>query len=128
MKLQKFHALVNIILGGVLALSPFVLFPVCDMLKADGSHMACWYSGIFIASMGVVIVILLFMKWRFIAGVLASGAAVACWLVPHEIIGLCADLSHDCQAVTMPAVGVLITLIVIVNVIELIMNFVRGGK
>ena len=128
MKLRKIFTLVNIILGIVLALSPFILFPVCNMLKSDGSHMGCWYSGIFITSMGIIIAALSFVKWRFIADVLAAGAAVACWLVPHEFIGLCADLSHDCQAVTMPAVGVLIILVVIVNVVELIVNFVRGGK
>lgn len=137
MKLQKVFVWANIVLGTILALTPFVLFPVCQSSKIDGSNMNCFYSGIFVTVLGVSIAAFSFVKYRVISAVLSSCAGVACWLVPNGVIriagenwacGLCADPTHACRAVTMPAVGVLVALIVAVNVISLIVNFVRGGK
>lgn len=118
--------------GVILALIPFVLFPVCESLRPDGSHMACWYSGIFITVAGVVIAILSCVKRFRVMSLIASMClAVSCWLVPHRVIdivplGLCGDLSHSCRAEMMPAVGVIVCVVVCVSFAGLIMGFVRG--
>ena len=49
--MKKILFILNAILGVVLALTPFVLFPVCGPMP-NGKHMMCHYSGIFIAGMG----------------------------------------------------------------------------
>ena len=56
MKTQKFLLWLNAALGAVLALTPFVLFPVCTEPRPDGTPMKCWYSGVFITIMGVLLV------------------------------------------------------------------------
>lgn len=118
--------------GILLALVPFVLFPVCDFLRPDGSHMACYFSGIFITIMGVLIAFLSLPK-KFPAArlILVMLCALSCWLVPNKIIsvppfGLCANPEHLCRASTMPVVGVLVIVIVAVCVACIILDFVRG--
>ena len=46
--LRKAFLVLNLLLGAVLALTPFVLFPVCGPMP-NGKYMMCHYSGIFIA-------------------------------------------------------------------------------
>ncbi len=122
---------INAFAGVILALIPFVLFPVCESLRPDGTHMACWYSGIFITIAGVVIAILSCVKrLRAVSFIASICLAVSCWLVPHKIIeisplGLCANVSHSCRAEMMPAVGVIVCVVVCVNFAGLIMGFVR---
>ena len=124
----------NVVLGALLALSPFVLFPVCSALRPDGTHMACWYSGLLITAMGAVIVLLSLMKKApAVRAVMSCGCALACWFVPNRIIalspfGLCADPEHACRASMMPAVGVLVIMIAAVCVAGLAADFVRGGR
>ncbi len=116
----------------ILALAPFVLFPVCDSLKADGTHMACWYSGILITFAGASILLLsLPKKFPALRLSLIALLAVMCWFVPQRIInlppfGLCAVPEHSCRASTMPAVGLLVIVIIAVSVSGVITSFVRG--
>lgn len=116
----------------VLALTPFVLFPVCDSLKADGTHMACWYSGLLITAMGVLIFALSLLKGHTAVRTGASiVSALACWFIPNRIItlqpfGLCAASDHACRASTMPVVGIIVIVIIAVSVSGLIVSFVKG--
>ena len=118
----------------VLALTPFVLFPVCDTLKPDGTHMACWYSGILITSMGAAIFILSLPKTQsYIRLILTLCAALVCWLVPNRIIavspfGLCGDVLHACRANTMIATGGIVSVLVMLSFVGLVMTFIRGDK
>lgn len=137
MKAQKFLSSANIILGILLALTPFIFFPVCEELKPDGNHMKCFYSGIFITSMGIIIAVsslLSFMrKLPSLMTLLSALCSVLSWFVPNGIIrfdaiGLCADVSHSCRAVTMPAAGIIALMILIVNAAFMIMNFIGENK
>ena len=115
-----------------LALTPFVLFPVCDSLRPDGTHMACWYSGMLITFAGASILLLsLPKKLPALRLSLIVLLAVLCWFVPQRIInfppfGLCAAPEHACRASTMPAVGLIVIMIVAVSVSGLVMSFVKG--
>lgn len=115
----------------VLALTPFVLFPVCDTLTPEGAHMGCWYSGILITVMGALIFILsLQKKQNSITFLLSMCAALSCWLIPNRIIhlqpfGLCANELHACRASTMPTVGITVVVLVALGVTGLVINFVR---
>ena len=137
MKIQKFIWSVILIAAFVIILTPFILFPVCDSLRPDGSRMSCWYSGIFIISMGILIEIFSFLaikiKKTFLCSIFTIVFALMCWLVPNKIIdveplGLCSDLNHACRASTMPAVGILISLIILSCFVLLILNFLKGEK
>lgn len=137
MKAKKYLSIINIILGLALVLTPFVLFPVCSMPKPDGTPMGCYYSGIFITSMGVLVVVFsllaFFLKFPAISLLFSLTASIMCWLVPNRIVelsghgwacSLCGNPDHACRASTMPVVGGLVIAITIMCVIGLVMNFV----
>ena len=134
-------------MGVVLALTPFVLFPVCGPMP-DGKYMMCHYSGIFIVSMGGLIVVLSLLALRghrkrwaaSLSGVLSIAAALLCYLVPMRILvigdkatmgwecGVCKAADMACRTTTMPALIVLVSALVLVNVVALIHGFVGRGR
>ena len=147
MKMKKIFFILNALLGAALALTPFVLFPVCGPMP-NGKYMMCHYSGIFIAGMGALIVVLSLLalwghrkRWAAsLSGVLSIVAALLCYLVPMRIIvigdkagwgwecGLCKAADMACHTTTMPAVTVLVSALVLVNVVALIHGFVGRGR
>ena len=145
--MKKILFILNALLGVVLALTPFVLFPVCGPMP-NGKYMMCHYSGIFITGMGALIVVLsLLALWghrkRWVAplsGVLSIVAALLSYLVPMRIVvignkatmgwecGLCKAADMACHTATMPTVTVLVSALVLVNVFALIHGFVGRGR
>ena len=145
--MKKILFILNALLGVVLALTPFVLFPVCGPMP-NGKYMMCHYSGIFITGMGALIVVLsLLALWghrkRWVAplsGVLSIVAALLSYLVPMRIVvignkatmgwecGLCKAADMACHTATMPTVTVLVSALVLVNVVALIHGFVARGR
>ena len=141
MRIKKYILIANSILGLLIAFTPFVLFPVCSALKPDGSHMGCFYSGIFITVMGVIVLLfsLLALKAKFssLFTLLSACAGLMCRLVPNRIItlegdgwlcGLCSMENHSCRADTMPAIYALISVLIVLSVIYLVVNFVQPDK
>ena len=129
--MKKYILSANVSLGLLIALSPFVLFPVCQSLRPDGTHMSCHYSGVFITVMGVLVALSsLLSLWRRNAlwVVLAGAGGVSCLLVPYRVIGLCAMSEHACRASTMPAVWVMSCLVVVLCVVYLAVNFVSPNR
>lgn len=145
--IRKTLLILNLLLGAALALTPFVLFPVCGPMP-DGKHMMCHYSGILITGMGALIVVLsLLALWGHrkrriapLSGVLSIAAALLCYLAPMRILvigdkaglgwecGLCKAADMACRTATMPAVIVLVSALVLVNVVALIHGFVGRGR
>ena len=112
MKIQKFLSALNIFLGLLLAFVPFVLFPVCGMLKPDGSPMNCFYGGIFIMTMGILIFAFAILKLKkffpSLLSILLSVCAVLPWLVPNEIIKIAGELGRAvCVLLLNMAAGLL---------------------
>lgn len=132
-KFQRFVVLSYPILGLLLALTPKFLFPVCY----DGSYMDCWGAGLFVMLMGLVIE---FLNWYINLGVpplacniLSLVPALMAILVPYRIIALdsfmlCDDASHACRTSTMPAVIVIASLIIILNVVCAAVNLYAWKK
>lgn len=127
--------------GLILALSPFVLFPVCNDTRPDGAFMGCFYLGVFITLMGVLIIlfalIAILEKFSSLCVIFSGICAVMCWLVPNGIIkisgskwacGLCANPEHSCRALTLPAVGIIAALIIIFCIVDITINFILGKK
>ena len=134
--MKKSLLLLNLAASVLLMLVPFVLFPVCEMPKPDGTPMGCYYSGIFLTCVGVIITLLtlavLFAK-KFTALYSISSiiAACLCWLVPNKIIvvglcGLCGNPEHACRSETMPAVSVIAAIIVVSSTALLVMRLITG--
>ena len=116
--MNRIFALLHAALGLLLALTPFVLWPVCDRLTPDGGHMACYYSGLMAVCLGASVVALdaLYVLSRSRAARLVS--CVVALVVPalmHALaigalrisgdgwaIGLCGMDTMACRAVTVP--------------------------
>ncbi len=129
----------NLALGLVLALTAFVLYPVCENLRPDGTHMNCFYAGIFVSVMGIFVMIFsLASIWQkklaVVSYVLAIAAAALSWLAPNGIVniageswkvGLCSMSSHACVADTMPKVAIIAAAILVSSFAGLIFGFIR---
>ncbi len=130
------------ILGIILALSPYQLFPVCTMMAPDGTPMKCAYSAKLFIAMGIIILVvnlLAILKRKkalySIAYIITAIAAFVSYALPKQLIkvgnkktmsweiGLCANAEHGCRAHTLPALEVLIPIIIIGAVVALILNF-----
>lgn len=138
-----------LIAGGVLALTPFVLFPVCQVKMANGKPMMCYYSGIFITIMGSLIVVFMILNfivkkklvWN-ITYVLSIVAGIVSYMVPERIIkigdketlgwqcGLCmkGHAGMTCNSSTMPAIKIIVPIVVILGLVGLFINFTRKEK
>ena len=115
---------VNILLGVILVLIPPFLFPVCY----SGSYRDCWSAGFFIMTMGISVEMLsvyaLDCLYSCVFNFLSSLAALMSILVPYRVIAvrtfrLCDDASHACRTSTMPAVIVIASLTIILNIADI---------
>ncbi len=150
-KLLKLNiiAVLNVILGFILAIGPFGIFPVCQRLMKNGKHMMCFYSGIFLVGMAIIIIAvnLISIKFRkkivaIIMHLLTLIFATLCYMVPHRMIpigdkkvngwefGLCKDPfclntgnEMTCLTKTMPAVHIIIAVLIFLSIIGLIQQF-----
>ena len=111
-------------------LTSFVLYPVCDNLTPDGSRMHCFYSGVFITIMALFILICIALSYlgrlQNLSLIAASVTAFMCWVIPHEVIGLCGNPEHLCRASTMPHAGIFSAVIIVLAVLCMTFNFITG--
>ncbi len=139
--MKKIVPAVILVLGIVLALTPFVLWPVCSTLTPAGSHMKCWYSAVFITAMGAVAAMAALGALRGRPASLwyavSVAAAALSWLVPKGIVkvacdgwacGLCGKAMMACNSVTMPHVALVAGAIVVLGVVGLLLSFVSEGR
>ncbi|MDR0662477.1 MAG: DUF4418 family protein [Spirochaetaceae bacterium] len=113
-----------IIFGLLIALGPQFLFKVCPVM--DGMFMKCHWTaraeigvgGPLIAGLGLALIFFANPKIRlgltigiFLAGVLAL-------LIPHALIGGCANHMMPCRKITFPAITVIAVLLLITAAIN----------
>ncbi len=138
-----FFGAASALLGALLVLAPSSFAPVCET-AVNGARMSCWYSGAFVAGAGAFILFLALGslprhlgKLRTLAAFAVIAAASACMLVPTGVIpvagdgwacGLCGDPAHACRAVTMPFVRWVCALIIALNCLSLLWDFVGGER
>ncbi len=151
MQKSKFRIfnIIKILMGLVLALTPFVLFPVCDGLM-KGMPMKCYYSGIFMTVAGAVIVLFsvigLFVnkKWySYLSNTVVIVEGALSYLVPHQVIkignkaklgwecGMCnaakmGERIMTCQTKTVPATNIIIPIIIVLGIVGIIYSFLRN--
>lgn len=118
-----------IVLGIVVILTPWFLFPVCEVegmyLKtASGTQMPmkCGWTARAETGMGALIIVtggLLAARTsretRQAAGVFSIATGVLVILFPTVLIGMCALADHPCRMVTLPALEVLGVIVVIIG-------------
>lgn len=140
--LNVVHALLAL-LGVIIILTPFWLFPVCKELMKNGRHMSCYYSGWLIVGVGIVITVLnvvaIFLNKRglsLIAFLVSMIAAIMAYVIPHRMIavghmkmdgwqiGYCDPTKPmGCAQNTVPAMNVMIPIVIVLAVVGMILLF-----
>ncbi len=142
-KKNIFH-IVNIILGLVVALTPFQLFPVCTMKSEMGGPMKCYWSGKAMVYIGIAMLIISLVSLllnkktlNYISYLLVAVLGTLIYLIPTRVIkigdkmvdgwecGLCGMPMMSCITKTMPAVKIIMIVVLIVNIVALTLNFLR---
>lgn len=142
--MDKLFALVHSALGLVLALSPIALWPVCSKVSADGGHMSCWYMGVFIVVLGVVVcaVALGCVASRSLwLRALSWFLSVAVVIVLHLVstgslriagdgwaVGLCGSDAMACRAIMLPHVTWITIILCLASVFWAICSIVVGKR
>jgi drug/metabolite transporter (DMT)-like permease len=118
-----------IILGILVVLTPWILFPVCEVegmyLKtASGMQqpMKCGWTARAETGMGALIILaggLLIARGtpetRQAVGVFSIAFGVLVVLFPTVLIGMCALADHPCRQLTLPALEVLGVIVIIIG-------------
>ena len=88
---SKIQNVIVCILGIVLAITPYVIAPICPVM--DGVKMGCYYSGLLALHLGVTIaiisIILMFVKNKvvdIVLNILNACIALSVHLIIHRVI------------------------------------------
>lgn len=139
--------ILNIIGGAILVMSPFWLFPVCNVLMPNGKPMMCHYSGIYIVIIGIIIIainlISLFVGkklYKYFNYITTSVLVASCYLVPTRVIevghkqingwqcGLCKPAQMSCNSTLMPAISVIVPVMIFISIGGLIYLFLKKER
>jgi hypothetical protein len=107
-----------IVFGLLIALGPQFLFKVCpvmgDMImKCHWSAQAEIGVGALIAALGIAFIVFANPKTRLGLTIGIFLSAVLALLIPHVLIGGCANHTMSCQKITFPAITVISILLLI---------------
>lgn len=98
---KKIVNLVVLLLGAILALTPFVIAPVCPVM-ANGMRMSCYYSGLLATFVGIGIIITslisIFINNKIltiILSVINAIAGISVHLIPNKIIKISIGAGKD---------------------------------
>jgi hypothetical protein len=128
-KTVNVYGVLLVILGILIILTPWIIFPVCEMegiyvVTAAGMNlpMTCGWSARAETGLGALIVVaggLLIARstreTRQAVGIfsIAMGALVV--LFPTVLIGMCKVATHPCRTTTLPALEILGVIVIIVG-------------
>lgn len=116
MRESAIFAIPTVVLGGLLALVPFYLLPVCG-IRHDAPPMRCHWSGVTLATVGGALVLVAAMQFFFRArrartalSAVATCLSIAAMLVPTWLVGMCGAATMPCRTGTLPAAIILLAL------------------
>jgi drug/metabolite transporter (DMT)-like permease len=118
-----------VILGIVIILTPWVIFPVCEhygsyMMTSSGMQvpMACGWTARAESGIGALIVVaggLLIARstpeTRQATGVFTIALGALVILIPTVLIGMCKTAEHPCRVLTLPALEILGIIVILVG-------------
>ncbi len=141
-KIKLIASAILALLGIVFILTPYLLFPVCNIPAPDGSPMKCAYTAKLIIAVGIIILIVNLLailkrkkSYHNFAYIITAIAAFVNYALPKQLIkvgnkktmgweiGLCAKADHGCNLHTLPALEILTPIIILTAVIALVLNF-----
>ena len=144
---KKIINVVILLLGVILALTPFVIAPVCPPM-ANGMRMSCYYSGLLVTYVGTGIVITSLISIllnnkviNIVLTIINAIAGVCVHLIPNKIIkisigtgkdgaprfmGYCMKDTMECiKHNTFTIVSVLGILISVISILYIVYIFIK---
>ena len=127
-KQRRIFAVLFIVVGVLLFLTPGVLAPVCPP-KADGGFMKCHWMGEAEKGIGAVIILLGMVFLLLRSSAAAYGLAIANFpvgalgfLLAFRLIGGCKMHSMSCNLYTCPLIGLLTGIYLAVSLLYLLLR------
>ncbi|MBP1564893.1 MAG: DUF4418 family protein [Oscillospiraceae bacterium] len=124
MKNKVTNAVVYLILGILLIIGPYTLFPVCDtaekIMKCFWATRAVNTVGGIIAFFGIALLLLKNQDSVITVNLCSVVAGTAAILLPSVLIGGCAKDTMPCQALTFPAIYLISAVVILFSVGNLI--------
>jgi len=138
-KQSRILAGILILLGILVVLTPWYIFPVCeikgvsdtgmaDMHTNPGTHMKCWYTaeaetgvGVLIILTGLALLALPGRVSRKASGIAGGILGVIVILVPTVLTGVCNTPDAPCRIGTLPAL-ILLGAVTVITGIYLILS------
>jgi hypothetical protein len=112
-----------IVLGLLIAIGPFTLFPVCEVM--DDMIMKCHWTaqaelgiGLGIAVLGVLSLVFASKEVRLGLSIAVLLNGILSLLVETALIGMCANPAEPCRLLTQPALSVLGGVLVVAAAIQ----------
>jgi hypothetical protein len=142
---SKILAGILILLGVLVVLTPWYIFPVCEIAEKSGAmqmndgsdngmnmnpgtHMKCWYTaeaetgvGVLIILTGVALLALPGRISRKTAGIIGGILGLIVILVPTILVGICSTPDAPCRIGTLPAL-ILLGAVTVITGIYLVLS------
>ncbi|MGD0817621.1 MAG: DUF4418 family protein [Methanomassiliicoccales archaeon] len=127
----KIIGVVLIILGILIAVGPWTIFPVCN--NGD-STMACHYTaeaeiivGSLVALLGLVLIIVNSAEAKIVVGIIGIASGIWTILVPTVLIGVCASDMMNCVKESKPALIALGAVTILVSLVLIMLVRKKDG-
>lgn len=144
---KKIVNIVILLLAFILALTPFIIAPVCPAM-ANGMRMSCYYSGLLATYVGIGVIVISFFSIfvenkiiNIIFSIINVIAGISVHLIPNKIIKISIGMGKDgaprfmgyCMKDTMECikhntftiVSILGILIAIISIIYIVYIFIK---
>ncbi|HOM02795.1 MAG TPA: DUF4418 family protein [Acetivibrio sp.] len=111
MKNKVFLGIVYLVFGVLLAVGPYLIFPVC---KASMMAMRCQNTakaelvlGILTIAVGVLMLLIKNRKFRIGLNIAAIPIGILAFLFPNNITGVCSKVHMTCRSLTLPVLSLI---------------------
>jgi hypothetical protein len=145
MKNRLLTGILFIILGGLIAIGPQTIFPVCEVHMAGpasmsipaGTVMKCHWAaraelgvGFLIGLIGVFLIIFQSRQIRLGLSLALILNGILALLIPTALIGVCSSAHMTCRSLTLPALIIISSVIIVASAANVLYlhNFNRKGQ
>ncbi len=106
-----------IVLGALLAIGPYTIFPVCQdgmmVMRCQNTAKAERAVGTLTAVIGVSVALFKDRKLRIGISIAGGALGLLALLLPNVLIGVCGSKHMTCRALALPAISVVSILIIV---------------
>lgn len=111
MKNRVLSGSVFFIIGILLAIGPYTIFPICKdaamPMRCQTTAKAEVILGILTITIGVLLLIIKHIKLRILLNTLTIPVGILSFLFPNVITGVCSKMHMTCRSLSLPALSII---------------------